>query len=60
MLFIVSPNGLMFVKPHVRQSLLSKMLAELLDTRVMIRQAMAENRHDKVSSLIIILKDSVR
>ncbi|TIB42126.1 hypothetical protein E3P86_00505 [Wallemia ichthyophaga] len=42
-----APNGLMYVKPHVRKSLLSKMLAELLDTRIMIKESMQENRDDK-------------
>ena len=46
--FAVAPNGMMYVKPHVRKSLLSKMLAELLDTRIMIKLSMQENREDKV------------
>lgn len=46
--FTVAPNGMMYVKPHVRKSLLSKMLAELLDTRIMIKQSMQENRENKV------------
>ncbi|WAR54147.1 hypothetical protein PtB15_3B659 [Puccinia triticina] len=45
---IVSPNGLMFVKHHVRKSLLSKMLSEFLDTRVMIKQSMKFTKDDKV------------
>ncbi|KAA1065375.1 DNA polymerase zeta, variant 2 [Puccinia graminis f. sp. tritici] len=44
---IVSPNGLMFVKHHVRKSLLSKMLSEFLDTRVMIKQSMKFTKSDK-------------
>ncbi|KAI7963511.1 hypothetical protein MJO29_003938 [Puccinia striiformis f. sp. tritici] len=43
----VSPNGLMFVKHHVRKSLLSKMLSEFLDTRVMIKQSMKLTKDDK-------------
>ena len=39
--FPVSPNGLMFVKHDVRKSLLSKMLSEILDTRVMVKSSMA-------------------
>lgn len=44
----VSPNGIMFVKPTLRKSLLAKMLGELLDTRVMIKQAMKGWKSDKV------------
>jgi len=36
----VSPNGMMYVKPQVRQGLLGRMLDALLDTRVMVKQAM--------------------
>lgn len=38
----------MFVKPTLRKSLLAKMLGELLDTRVMIKQAMKGWKNDKV------------
>ncbi|WVQ71759.1 hypothetical protein IAR50_001300 [Cryptococcus sp. DSM 104548] len=43
----VTPNGMIFVKPAVRKSLLAKMLTEMLDTRVMIKQAMKGARGDK-------------
>lgn len=46
--FPVSPNGMMFVKPEVRKGLLSRMLVELLDTRVMVKQAMKGAKNDKV------------
>jgi hypothetical protein len=39
---------MVFVKPAVRKSLLAKMLAEILDTRVMIKHAMKGCRNDKV------------
>ncbi|OAD06266.1 hypothetical protein MUCCIDRAFT_9808, partial [Mucor lusitanicus CBS 277.49] len=42
----VSPNGIMFVKPEIRKSLLAKMLSELLDTRVMIKRAMKDYKED--------------
>ncbi|PKI85068.1 DNA-directed DNA polymerase [Malassezia vespertilionis] len=42
----IMPNGLMFVKRHIRESTLSRMLREVLDTRVMIRQGM-HGVHDK-------------
>ena len=37
----------MFVKPHVRQSLLAKMLSEILDTRVMVKDRMKRDKDDK-------------
>ncbi|CEH17017.1 probable catalytic subunit of dna polymerase zeta upr-1 [Ceraceosorus bombacis] len=36
----VSPNGLVYAKPHLRKSLLAKMLTEILDTRVMVKGSM--------------------
>jgi DNA polymerase zeta len=39
---------MIFVKPCVRKSLLAKMLGEILDTRVMVKQAMKGSRSDKV------------
>ncbi|CEP18773.1 hypothetical protein [Parasitella parasitica] len=42
----VSPNGIMFVKPEIRKSLLAKMLSELLDTRVMVKRAMKDYKED--------------
>jgi DNA polymerase zeta len=47
MFHIVSPTGLMFVKPSVRKSLLAKMLTEILDTRVMVKRAMGEENKNK-------------
>lgn len=38
----ISPNGLMFVKPTIRKSTLSKLLAEMLDTRIMVKSAMSK------------------
>lgn len=50
----VSPNGVIFLKPHVRRSLLAKMLTEILDTRVMVKSSM--NRYsDKVRSISLRL-----
>jgi DNA polymerase zeta len=46
----ISANGLMFVKPEIRKSLLAKMLTELLDTRVMVKSSMKGVKDDKVSS----------
>jgi DNA polymerase zeta len=41
----------MYVKSKVRKGLLGRMLAELLDTRVMVKQAMKSVSGDKVGSL---------
>ncbi|WVQ98801.1 hypothetical protein IAU59_005932 [Kwoniella sp. CBS 9459] len=49
----VTPNGMIFVKPAVRKSLLAKMLGEILDTRVMVKHAMKGSRSDK--SLLSLL-----
>lgn len=43
----ISPNGLIFVKPHIRRSLLAKMLTEILDTRVMIKGSMKGQKGNK-------------
>lgn len=37
----------MYVKPGIRKSLLAKMLAEILDTRVMVKNGMKRDKHDK-------------
>ena len=43
----IAPNGMMFVKPEMRKSLLAKMLGEILETRVMVKSGMKADRHDK-------------
>ncbi|RKF75527.1 DNA polymerase zeta catalytic subunit [Golovinomyces cichoracearum] len=43
----ISPNGMMFVKPTTRKSLLAKMLGEILETRVMVKSGMKIDRDDK-------------
>ncbi|KAG8995718.1 DNA polymerase zeta [Tulasnella sp. JGI-2019a] len=43
----IAPNGIMYVKPTVRKSLLAKMLTELLDTRIMVKQAMKTSKGDQ-------------
>ncbi|EST07879.1 DNA-directed DNA polymerase, family B, multifunctional domain protein [Kalmanozyma brasiliensis GHG001] len=43
----ISSNGLLFVKPSVRKSLLAKMLSEILDTRVMVKASMKGTKADK-------------
>ncbi|RKP15488.1 hypothetical protein BJ684DRAFT_1143, partial [Piptocephalis cylindrospora] len=42
----VASNGVMYVKPKVRESLLAQMLRELLETRIMLKQAMSHCKDD--------------
>ncbi|TQW01158.1 DNA polymerase zeta catalytic subunit [Cordyceps javanica] len=44
----IAPNGMMFVKAEVRKSLLAKMLTEILETRVMVKSGMKEDKDDKM------------
>lgn len=43
----VAPNGIIYTKPEVRKGLLGRMLIELLDTRIMVKQAMKGIKNDK-------------
>ena len=43
----IAPNGIMYAKPHIRKSLLAKMLGEILETRVMVKSGMKVDRDDK-------------
>ncbi|KAI2468146.1 hypothetical protein F4781DRAFT_281683 [Annulohypoxylon bovei var. microspora] len=43
----ISPNGMMYCKPEVRKSLLAKMLTEILETRVMVKSGMKQDKDDK-------------
>ncbi|VUC36980.1 unnamed protein product [Clonostachys rosea] len=43
----ISPNGMMYVKPEIRKSLLAKMLKEILETRVMVKSSMKKDKEDK-------------
>ncbi|KAJ3734863.1 hypothetical protein DFJ43DRAFT_1130593 [Lentinula guzmanii] len=49
----VAPNGIMFLKPNVRKGLLPRMLTELLDTRVMVKQAMKGYKHDRALTRVL-------
>lgn len=40
----IAPNGIIYAKRNVRRSLLAKMLTEILDTRVMIKDGMKSNK----------------
>ncbi|QPG75661.1 hypothetical protein FOA43_003019 [Brettanomyces nanus] len=43
----LSPNGLMFTKPSVRKSLMAKMLTEILDARILVKDTMRQLRDDR-------------
>ncbi|KAI0130079.1 DNA polymerase family B [Xylariales sp. AK1849] len=43
----IAPNGIMYCKPQVRKSLLAKMLTEILETRVMVKSGMKQDKDDK-------------
>lgn len=43
----IAPNGMMYTKVEVRKSLLAKMLTEILETRVMVKSGMKQDRDDK-------------
>jgi len=43
----VAPNGLVFAKTSIRRAVLSKMLSEILDTRVMVKSSMNLDQNDK-------------
>lgn len=43
----IAPNGMMYVKPEMRKSLLAKMLGEILETRVMVKSGMKTDKDDK-------------
>ncbi|KAJ5210782.1 C4-type zinc-finger of DNA polymerase delta [Penicillium cf. griseofulvum] len=44
----IAPNGMMYVKQEARQSLLAKMLIEILETRVMVKTGMKADKDDRV------------
>jgi DNA polymerase zeta len=43
----ITPNGMMYVKADIRQSLLAKMLKEILETRVMVKSGMKRDKDDR-------------
>jgi DNA polymerase zeta len=44
----IAPNGMMYAKQEARQSLLAKMLSEILETRVMVKTGMKADKDDRV------------
>lgn len=49
----ISTNGVVFVKSHVRQGVLGRMLTEILETRVMIKKSMKAYKNKRVCDLLI-------
>lgn len=47
----ITPNGMMFAKSNVRKSLLSKMLAELLDLRIFVKGTMSSFENSDLKKL---------
>ncbi|KAL4884721.1 hypothetical protein BJY04DRAFT_233026 [Aspergillus karnatakaensis] len=43
----IAPNGMIYAKSKVRKSLLARMLAEILETRVMVKTGMKMDKDDK-------------
>lgn len=43
----IAPNGMMYTKVEIRKSLLAKMLTEILETRVMVKSGMKQDRDDR-------------
>lgn len=43
----IAPNGMMYAKAGIRKSLLAKMLTEILETRVMVKSGMKQDKDDK-------------
>ena len=52
---LVSPNGVVFVKQHIRRGVLGRMLAEILETRVMIKKSMKHYKDQKVAFYFVYL-----
>jgi DNA polymerase zeta len=47
LLTVVAPNGLVYAKQSIRRALLAKMLSEILDTRVMVKNSMKHESDNK-------------
>ncbi|KXH58955.1 DNA polymerase family B [Colletotrichum salicis] len=49
----ITPNGMMYVRPEIRESLLAKMLGEILETRVMVKSGMKQDKDDKTLQALL-------
>lgn len=52
-LVTVSPCGVVFVKAAVREGVLPRMLREILDTRLMVKQSMKLHRDDRLLQRVL-------
>jgi DNA polymerase zeta len=43
----IAPNGIIYVNQEMRKSLLAKMLGEILETRVMVKSGMKQDKDDR-------------
>lgn len=48
-----SPCGVGYVKPEVRQGILPRMLKEILETRLMVKSSMKENKDNKLLQRVL-------
>lgn len=48
-----SPCGVAYVKPQVREGILPRMLFEILDTRLMVKRSMKQNKEDKLLQRVL-------
>jgi DNA polymerase zeta len=49
----IAPNGMMYAKTEIRKSLLAKMLTEILETRVMVKSGMKQDKEDKTLQALL-------
>ena len=54
--FVVAPNGMVFVKPYIRQGVLGRMVGEILDTRIMVKASMKLYKESKLLTRILHAK----
>jgi DNA polymerase zeta len=52
-MYNIAPNGMVYVKPEVRRSLLARMLSEILETRFMCKNGMKHDLDDKTLQLLL-------
>ena len=52
----IMPNGVVFVKPHVRQGVLSRMVSEILETRIMVKNSLKLYKDNKGLTRILQAK----
>lgn len=47
----IAPNGVAFVKPHIRKGILPIMLEDILKTRVMVKNSMKLHKDDNLNKI---------